>query len=738
MRYGDLLMNFRQNLSPRVNTYISCLVGVISALPLTALSQSEKLTLDDMVVSATRDSQDAFEIPVSVSKITQNSLFEKANPNNNLTETLQAVPGITANNRQNYAQDQQISIRGFGARSPSGVNGVRIIADGIPASRPDGSAQVSNLNISSAESIEVLRGPFSALYGNAAGGVVLINSLSAEPGVFVSPTLEMGSYGYWKSDNQISYGAKSWGSFLQYGHFSTNGYRDHSAATRDLLNLKTDIAINDDQKLTWVINYLNMPLSYDPQGLNALQAATTPQASNANALTYNTRKSLTQGQTGFNWTNRIDQQNQLQLTSYVGQRSLEQFLSTPITSQTGGNANTTSGGVINLDWNYFGVDTRYSNVQEIADMSLKISVGANYDRLEERRLGFNNYITSSGTPVCGTTATCGVKGNLKRDENNIAQNFDQYLQAELNPNEKWKIYAGLRHSYVALGSQDNYSSNGDQSGYTQFSSANPIAGILYQITPELNTYISIGRGFETPTLLQSAYSYGTNNGFNTSLMASSSQQIETGIKYRSRDTYLKMAVFQANTSNEIGVQNNTGGRAIYQNVGDTLRQGFELELFKQWDHGIKTVLAATVMNATYQNSFLTCQSSSTCSDAQLTTINSGNTLPGIAPQRLFAELSWRSPSKEWETGIEYRFSSSIFANDQNSESASSYNLFNVRLSHQTVWDEWAFRKFIRIDNIANTPYVGSVIVNEANKNYYETSPGLTWLVGATLSYRPKW
>lgn len=701
-------------------------------------AQNTETTLDEMVVSATRDSTDSFEAPISVSKISQSNISEKLSPNNNLAEFLQTAPGVIANNRQNYAQDQQISIRGFGARAPSGVNGVRIIADGIPASRPDGSAQVSNLNLSSAESIEVLRGPFSALYGNASGGVILLNSLSAQPGLFISPTLEFGNYGYWKSDNQLAYGGNGWGSFLQYGHFSTDGYRDHSAATRDLLNLKTDIKVSDDQKLTWVINYLNMPLSYDPQGLNAAQVSSSPQAANPNALTFNTRKSLVQTQTGMNWVDRIDQANQLQLMAYVGQRNLEQYLSTPISSQTGTNLNTTSGGVINLDWNYFGIDTRFSHVEAINDMSLKFSIGANYDRLNEHRLGYNDFVSSSGSPVCGTTASCGVLGTLKRDENNYAQNLDQYLQAELNPNEYWKIYAGLRHSYVSIGSNDNYLSNGDQSGSSQFSSTNPVAGILFQITPEFNTYISIGRGFETPTLLQSAYSYNTNNGFNTGLMASASQQVETGIKYRSNHSYLKMAIYQANTVNEIGVQNNTGGRAIYQNVGDTLRQGFELEYLQLLPQGFKTIIAASLINATYQSNFLTCQSSSSCTPSQLTSIASGNFLPGIAKQRFYAELSWQNKSKEWETGLEYRYSGSIFANDQNSEAAPSYNLVNLRFSHQNIWNEWTLRQFIRFDNLGNSPYVGSVIVNESNKNYYETSPGLTWLAGMTLTYRPKY
>src|SRR6202007_2276026 len=79
-----------------------------------------------------------------------------------------------ARNRYNYAQDQQISIRGIGANSALGIRGVRVYQDGIPATGPDGQGQVSQFNLDSASRVEILRGPFSALYGNSSGGVIQV------------------------------------------------------------------------------------------------------------------------------------------------------------------------------------------------------------------------------------------------------------------------------------------------------------------------------------------------------------------------------------------------------------------------------------------------------------------------------------------------------------------------------------------------------------------------------------
>jgi len=128
-----------------------------------------------IVVTATRTERNALEVPASVDVIERDDLHD-AQLRVNASETLDRIPGVVALNRQNYAQDLQISIRGFGARSSFGVRGLRLYVDGVPATLPDGQGQVSNFPLNAAERIEVLRGPFSALYGNSSGGVIALTT----------------------------------------------------------------------------------------------------------------------------------------------------------------------------------------------------------------------------------------------------------------------------------------------------------------------------------------------------------------------------------------------------------------------------------------------------------------------------------------------------------------------------------------------------------------------------------
>src|SRR5581483_942357 len=105
-----------------------------------------------------------FDIGASIDRVDVQQA-DADRPGVNLSEVLAGVPGVLARDRQNYAQDMQLSVRGFGARSSFGIRGLRLYVDGIPATMPDGQGQLSNVDLGSAAAIEVLRGPFSALYG---------------------------------------------------------------------------------------------------------------------------------------------------------------------------------------------------------------------------------------------------------------------------------------------------------------------------------------------------------------------------------------------------------------------------------------------------------------------------------------------------------------------------------------------------------------------------------------------
>ncbi|MCH2221947.1 MAG: TonB-dependent receptor plug domain-containing protein, partial [Dechloromonas sp.] len=129
------------------------------------------VNLDTVVVTGSRVEHNSFDLPAAID-VVDAARIGADQARVNASEALAAVPGITVQNRQNYAQDLQISSRGFGARSAFGVRGIRLVSDGIPASMPDGQGQVATFNLDRAERIEVMRGPMSAIYGNHAGGVI--------------------------------------------------------------------------------------------------------------------------------------------------------------------------------------------------------------------------------------------------------------------------------------------------------------------------------------------------------------------------------------------------------------------------------------------------------------------------------------------------------------------------------------------------------------------------------------
>ncbi|MDP3715977.1 MAG: TonB-dependent receptor plug domain-containing protein, partial [Burkholderiales bacterium] len=277
----------------------------------------ETVTLPEVSVSATRVERESLDLPVSIDVIDRRTIRE-AGPQVNLSEALGRVPGIAVQNRQNYAQDLQISSRGFGARAAFGVRGIRLIADGIPATMPDGQGQAANFSLSSAQRIEVMRGPFSSLHGNAAGGVVQIFTAEAPPEPTFMVDASLGSYR--SARLGLQYGGRHGplGLRLEAARFETGGYRDHSSARRDTSNARISYDRGRAGRLTVVLNSLDQPETEDPLGLTAAQLAQNPRQAVAAAYVFNTRKSIAQGQAGFTYDIDLGGGHALQARTYIG------------------------------------------------------------------------------------------------------------------------------------------------------------------------------------------------------------------------------------------------------------------------------------------------------------------------------------------------------------------------------------------------------------------------------------
>jgi iron complex outermembrane receptor protein len=677
------------------------LVPCACTLACPALAQEDAAA--SIVVTATRSERNSFDLPVSIDRVDAEAIRE-GRPMINLSESLPRVPGVLVQNRQNYAQDLQISSRGFGARTAFGVRGVRLYADGIPATSPDGQGQTSNFDLGTAERIEVMRGPFSVLYGNASGGVIQIFTQDgpAEPTLMLSGA--SGSYGMNRS--ALGFGGQS-GALNYIGsasHFTTDGYRDHSAAEKDLGNAKLKLALDKDTRLSLILNSVRLP-AQDPAGLRRDQFEQNPRQVDPSVIQFDTRKSVVQNQLGGVVEHRLSASERLRLAAYGGSRQVEQFLAIPLAAQ---NAATSSGGVVNLDRSYYGLDLRWIHASAPAGQPFTFTAGSEYDKQTERRQGYIN--------------DNGVAGALKRDEDDTVHSTAVYAQGDWKFAPDWSLYAGLRFSEVSFDSKDYFvvAGNPDDSGSIRFKNTSPAAGVVYSIAPSVNLYGNLGKGFETPTFAELAYRSDGTSGLNFELQPSTSIHVELGAKaYLAGGQRLTFAVFHADTKSEIVVDTASGGRTAFKNAGRTERKGAELSWQARATDALDVLASLSYVDARYRDEFT----------SNGVTISAGNYLPGVPRRTFYGEARWAPLEKGFNTALELRYGDRIYASDANVEWADSYAVANWRVVFEQRAIGWSVSEFLRIENLFDKNYIGSVIIGDANRRYFEPAPRRNAVIG---------
>lgn len=686
--------------------------GLSAAHAQTAQPAAQPNTLDTIVVSGSYGEISSFMAPYSVDSVDAGQIAN-GQLRINASEALARVPGLVVQNRQNYAQDLQISSRGFGAQTPFGVRGLKLITDGIPASTPDGQGQAATFNLDTAERIEVLRGPMATLYGSNAGGVIQVFSRDGQGRPSITAETLLGSDGLWKrrlgSEGEIN----GVGYVLDASRMSSDGYREHSSVRRDQGFGKLTIRPDDRSTLRVVFSSLDQRDTDDPLGMAWQMARDNPRGVASQALQYNTRKSIRHRQGGIDYERRIGE-GTLSLNAYGGARRVTQYLSIPAAVQA---APSHAGGVVDFDRRFEGGGVQWQQPLALGGGTLTLTGGLAYDRSEDDRQGYENFI---GT---GAGQQLGVRGRLRRDEIDTVTSVDPYAHASWEVG-RWTLQAGLRRSDVKIEVDDHYLANGDESGSRRYTRYAPALGVSYAVTPTLHAYVNAGKGTETPSLAELAYS-PDGSGFNGAVGPSRSEQVEAGIKALiGEDTRVNAALFQIRTQDELVVAQAQGGRTSYRNAGETLRRGAELSLDTRLSPQWRAAAAVTYLDATYDSSFMNG------SDR----IARGNRLPGVPEMNAYAEIVW-TPRPWVTTGLEAVYRGKVYVEDTNTDTpAPAYTVLNWRTQFEQQHGPWTFRQLFRLDNLLDKQYIGSVIVGDGNRRYYEPAPGIAWYAGASVQY----
>lgn len=669
--------------------------------------------LHTVVVTGSRIEHSSFDMSASIDVITSEQM-QDGQSMVNASESLARLPGIVAPNTYRLSSDQLVASRGFGTRAGFGVRGIRLYADGVPLTMPDGQGQMASFGISSAERMEVLRGPYSALYGNSSGGVIQLFTRDGKGAPRSTVNAHSGSFGSEWLGLTVEGQSGTLGYVIDTSRFQTDGYRVHSAARRDQLNAKISTHSPVGTKYTLLLNSLDQPYAEDPQGLTRAQMESNPQQASAAAVAQDAGGSKAQTHLGLNVVHPLSANDSLQAVGWLGSRESYGVLSTPFNAAP---VIKGSGGIAVIDRNFFGVDLRWTHKTPTPTGALTTTMGLTYEGMKDVRTGFEN--------------RAGLQGVLRRDEDNLASSSDQYLQAEWNLGPNWILSGGLRQSRVSFVNNDRYIrttgvGNPDDSGSVTYSNTSPVLGVVYHLTPLVNLYANAGRGFETPTFIELAYRSGGVSGLNFSLRPATSVNYEAGMKALLGDnTQVNLAVFNIRTDREIVVDSSAFGRTVYANAGKTERNGLELSVNGTLGHEIKANLAYTLLDAQFVQDYRTTAGS---------LIRSGNQLPGSPRTSVYVELSWKHQASGFSTAVEARYSDKVYVNDVNSDAAEAYTVVNWHGGFEQNVGALRFKEFLRVENLGDHAFVGGVLVN--NNSPFAPAPGRNYLIGvsATMTF----
>jgi iron complex outermembrane receptor protein len=664
--------------------------GILLVFPLILLAQTSSktatITLKEVALEAPKLKTSRFKMPSSISSLNLIPL-QGFQQQLSLQEYLRAVPGLFSLNSNNYAQDLRLSIRGFGSRAAFGIRGVKLIVDGIPETTPDGQGQVDNLPLGILRQLEVLRGPSASLYGNAAGGVVYLNTLDSLQGETIIFRATMGSYAYQNYQLTTQIGGKKTTALVHLNRTTTDGFRKFSGLEQNIFNAKIKHELSSRSRVSFQMNYTNSPKAEDPGGLKLEETEVDFMQARGRNVEYNTFEKIDQFKIGFRWEQQWG--SHWDLDSYAFYSFRDFYGKLPFEN----------GGIIDLFRNYYGLGTRLTYKETQEQFTHRWQLGIENSSQRDQRERFLNLKGNQGDSVFSQEERFG--------------NFGVSLLDELQW-EKVLIRTGLRYDYQTLG----VNTDTDNQEYTVL---NPSIGLSYAIAKNQRVFVNFSTSFETPTLSELSANPSGEEGLNLDLNPSKAINYELGWKCQTALAYFEATSFYIQSSNEILPYEleDFPGRSFYRNVGATIRYGLELAATLQWN---QWAFQASLTQAQYQ-----------FDQENEADILDGKSLPGIPNSQLFFQLDYTSQA-DWKWVLSGEHIGSFYADNTNSVEIKSFQKvqFQAQKTLSLSWSEFDF--FGGINNLFNTTYFDNIRLNAFGGRFYEPAPGRNFFFGTRFTF----
>jgi iron complex outermembrane receptor protein len=656
-------------------------------------------------VAVARSERPADSLPFTVSTVPADRIG-RARPTWGPDEALATVPGVFVANRYNFALDQRISIRGFGSRSAFAVRGVKVLVDGVPQTLPDGQGQLTNMDLAVVERIDVIRGAASALYGNAAGGVISITTgvpaparwtqdLRVTAGTFAADPGR--SWHKWQLGTAVRLGggtARLWASRLRY-----EGQRDYSAA--DLRNLggRIVVPVGAAWTLTAAADVGDQPEAENPGALTREELDANRDSAAAVNLAQRARKDVTQAQGGITLRRRLAAGGEVAVTAFGVARDL---------------VNPQTFAWITIDrvaWGARAVMTRSFGHAGRHQLTL----GIDYQEQRDDRV---NLVNAGGEPD-----SVRLLDQVER-----VTEVGPFAQATAALGPGVAVTAGLRWDVVRFRAQDHLvgPANPDDSGERMLSAGSGSLGLTWTPVREAVLYATAGTSFETPTATELTNSPSGAGGFNETLGPQRALMLETGIRWRAARLGGSLATYTADVRDELIPYEvpETPQRRYYRNAGRARHRGVEAGV----DARVTRWLGVT---ATYSYADLFYVDFAVPSAGDTVTLD-GRPLPGVPAHRGLLLAEFRPSRGPW-IDAELMGTSSVLVDDTLATRVSGWTAVTVRAGIDLRVRGWEVRPFVGVQNLLDGAYVGSVVINAARGRYYEPAPGRNGYVGVALS-----